>query len=286
MKIGIGLPATIPGVSGERILEWAKKADAGPFSSFGIIDRIAYSNYEALITLAAVAGATQRVRLMPSVLLAPVRNTGVLAKQAATLDAISGGRLTLGLGIGGREDDYRAAPASFNDRGKRFGEQLAQMKRIWSGQSAGEGVGPVGPPPSQAGGPEILIGGFAPAAVRRAGRLADGFLSPAPPDATTQLYSAVEEAWKTAGRAGKPRLVCATYYALGPNTEDRGRAYVRDYYAFMGPGAENAAQGVLTTPEAIRDALQRYSDIGTDEFILWPSVTDLDQVDRLAEIVG
>ncbi len=129
MKIGIGLPATIPGTEGKNILDWAKKADSGPFSTLGILDRLVFPNYEALITLAAVAGVTQRVRLMTTVLLAPLRNTALLAKQAASLDALSGGRLTLGLGIGGREDDYLAASVSFKTRGKRFEEKSGSLGR-------------------------------------------------------------------------------------------------------------------------------------------------------------
>src|SRR3954471_5892633 len=127
MDIGIGLPATIPGTKGSLILEWAKQADSGPFSSLGILDRLVYPNYEPLITLAAAAAVTERVRLMTTVLIAPLRGAGVLAKQAATIDALSSGRLTLGLGVGAREDDFRFAPASFHDRGRRFEEQLKLM---------------------------------------------------------------------------------------------------------------------------------------------------------------
>src|SRR5690348_12590032 len=108
MKVGIGLPATIPGVTGESVLEWARAADAGPFSSLGIVDRLVYGNYEPLVTLAAVAGATNRIRLMSTVILAPLRNAAVLAKQALSVDALSGGRFVLGLGVGGREDDFQA----------------------------------------------------------------------------------------------------------------------------------------------------------------------------------
>src|SRR5215471_1141694 len=160
MKIGIGLPATIPGVQGKHILDWAKKADSGPFSSLGILDRLVFPNYEPLITLAAVAGATQRVRLVTTVLLATLRNTAILTKQAASLDALSGGRLTLGLGVGGREDDFLAAPATFNNRGKHFNEQLTFLGRAWSGQPVSEQIGVIGPAPVQPGGPEILIGGY------------------------------------------------------------------------------------------------------------------------------
>src|SRR5207247_9837581 len=144
MRIGIGHPATIPGAKGQLILDWAKRADAGPFSSLGSLDRLVYPNYDALITLTAAAAVTQRIRLMTTVLLVPLHNAGLLAKQAASLDAISGGRLTLGVGIGAREDDFWAAPASFHDRGKRFETQLETMKRAWSGQPVAQDIGPVG----------------------------------------------------------------------------------------------------------------------------------------------
>src|SRR6266567_1223165 len=153
MKIGIGLPSAIPGVQGSLILEWAKQAEQGPFSSLGVLDRVVYGNYEPLMALAAVAGVTTRLRLMTTVLIATLRNTGILAKQAASLDALSGGRLTLGLGVGGREDDFLAAPADFKNRGKRFDAQLEQLARIWSGQAVSDQVGVIGPAPIQPGGP-------------------------------------------------------------------------------------------------------------------------------------
>src|SRR2546425_9934883 len=167
MKIGIGHPGTIPGVQGQLILEWARKADAGPFSSLGSLDRLVYPKYDALIPLRAAAAVTQRILLMTTVLLATLHNGVLLAKQAASLDALSGGRLTLGLGVGAREDDFRAAPASFHDRGKRFEQQLELMTRIWSGQPVDDETGPIGPSPVQPGGPEVLFGGSSPAAISR-----------------------------------------------------------------------------------------------------------------------
>src|SRR2546429_8476449 len=146
MKIGIGHPGTIPGVKGQLILDWAKRADAGPFSSLGSLDRLVYTNYDALITLTAAAAVTQRIRLMTTVLLVPLHNAGLLAKQAASLDAISGGRLTLGVGVGGREADFRAAPASFHDRGKRFEAQPETMRRGMPGPPPAEGIGAIRPP--------------------------------------------------------------------------------------------------------------------------------------------
>lgn len=202
MKVGIGLPSTIPNVCSDLVLEWAKRADNDRFSSLGIIDRLVYPNYESMMTLAAVASVTERARLMTTILIAPLRNTAVLAKQAATLDRISGGRLTLGLAIGGREDDFLAAAVPYKTRARRFEEQLRLMKRVWSGEAIGEGVGKIGPPPVQPRGPEILIGGYSPAAVLRASRFADGFIAAGgqDPQRVASIYRSVQDSWKAAGR--------------------------------------------------------------------------------------
>jgi alkanesulfonate monooxygenase SsuD/methylene tetrahydromethanopterin reductase-like flavin-dependent oxidoreductase (luciferase family) len=287
MDIAIGLPATIPGTSGSLVLEWAKQADSGPFSSLGILDRMVYPNYEPLITLAAAAAVTSRVRLMTTVLLAPLRRAGVLAKQAATIDALSGGRLTLGLGVGGREDDFNAAPASFYDRAARFEEQLDLMKRIWSGEPVSDEAGPVGPPPAQAGGPELLIGGYSATPIRRVGRWADGFISGgvADPEQVRQMFDLAQESWRAEGREGRLRLVATLYYALGPNAA-RGGDYIRHYYSYFGPAADDMARTIPSSPEAVEEVIRGFGEVGADEVVCWPTVAELDQVDRLAELVG
>jgi alkanesulfonate monooxygenase SsuD/methylene tetrahydromethanopterin reductase-like flavin-dependent oxidoreductase (luciferase family) len=287
MDIGIGLPATIPGTSGSLVLDWARRADSGPFSSLGILDRLVYPNYEPLITLAAAAAVTERVRLTTTILIAPLRRSGVLAKQATTLDALSGGRLTLGVGVGAREDDFQAAPASFHDRARSFEEQIELMRRVSSGEPVSDEVGPMGPPPAQPGGPELLIGGYSPAAIRRVGRWGDGFISGGIPDPVQvrQMFDVAEESWRAEGREGKPRLVSCFYYALGPNAE-RGGDYLRDYYTYFGPAADDMARSIPSSPEAIQGLIQGLGDVGADEVICWPTVAELDQVDRLAELVG
>lgn len=287
MDIGMGLPATIPGTSGSLVLDWARRADSGPFSSLGIIDRLVYPNYEPLITLAAAAAATERVRLTTTILIAPVRQAGVLAKQAATIDALSGGRLSLGVGVGAREDDFQAAPASYHDRGRRFEEQLELMRRVWSGGPVSEEIGPIGPPPARPGGPELLIGAYSPTAMQRVGRYGDGFISGGIPDPqqVRQMFDLVEESWKAEGREGRPRLVACFYYALGPNAE-RGGDYLRDYYSYFGPAADDMARSIPSSPEAVQGLIRGLADIGADEVICWPTVAELDQVDRLAELVS
>ena len=287
MKIGIGLPATTPGVQGKLILDWARQADAGPFSSLGLIDRIVYDNYEPLITLAAVAGATERIRLATTVLLAPLRNGALLAKQSASLDALSGGRLTLGLAVGSREDDYQIAETSLKNRGKRFVEQLALMERIWSGQLLEGENEPIGPKPGQPGGPEVLLGGNSPAAIQRVSRWGNGFITGGGgAGMARQAFDAVKKVWHEANRAGNPRLVSCSYFALGPQAADRASAYIQHYYSFLGPIAAQIAGGVPTTSEAVRDTIKAFADIGADELILWPCIAELDQISRLADLIG
>jgi alkanesulfonate monooxygenase SsuD/methylene tetrahydromethanopterin reductase-like flavin-dependent oxidoreductase (luciferase family) len=286
MQVSLGLPSTIPGVAGELLFDWARQADAGPFTSLGVIGRLVYPNYEPLITLAAMTSITRRIRLMSAALLGPLYNSGVLAKQVASIDALAGGRLTLGLGIGAREDDYRAAPSSFKQRGKTFDEQLVIMKRVWSGQPLGKGVGPIGPSTVQQGGPELLIGGRADTALKRVARWANGYISSeSNPQLALQNYRRVEEFWKAEGRTGRPRFVGITYFGLGPGAREHINAYLLEYYAFRGPAAEAIAHAASSTPEMVKETLRKFADIGMDELLFWPCVPQLEQVDRLADLV-
>src|SRR5213592_723693 len=117
MEIGIGLPATVPGVGRDDLLAWARRAEERGFSSLGAIDRLVYPNFEPLVALAAAAAVTERIRLATDILLAPLRGNGaLLAKQAATIDALSGGRLILGVAVGIRPDDFEAAGVDYDGR--------------------------------------------------------------------------------------------------------------------------------------------------------------------------
>src|SRR4051812_5695497 len=175
MDVGIGLPSTIDGVQGAQVLEWARRAEARGFSSLGTIDRIVYGNYEPLIALAAAAAVTERIRLATTILIAPYRLNGALvAKQAASVDRLSNGRLVFGVAVGAREDDYAVSGADLRTRGKQFDEMLALWQRIWSGESFGP-AGAVGPPPAKDR-PTLIIGGTADAAFQRAARYGDGWI--------------------------------------------------------------------------------------------------------------
>ncbi len=145
MDVGIGLPNAVPGLDGRLVMDWARSAEERGFSTLGTIDRVLFPNYESLIVLAAAAAVTERIRLMTDILISPLRNnTPVLAKQAASLDNISGGRLVLGLAPGVRDDDYKVSGVDFAARGRILDEQLAEMTRLWAGESV-SGLGGVGP---------------------------------------------------------------------------------------------------------------------------------------------
>src|SRR6266511_5473911 len=198
MQVGVGLPAAVPGTAGEVILEWARWAEGGPFASLGVLDRVAYDNYDPFVSLAAAAAVTSRLRLVTMVIIAPLRGPTLLAKEAASLDALSGGRLTLGLAIGARHEDYEVTGVDHADRGKRFDEQLAYLREAWED-------GRIGPRPSQPDGPELLVGGSGGRAFARAARYAHGYVhGGGPPRAFASAASKAWAAWTDAGRPGAP----------------------------------------------------------------------------------
>ena len=278
MNIGVGLPTSTSGISGQLLLDWAKRADAGPFSSLGVVDRVAYQNYEPFTALAAAAAVTRRVRLATMVVIAPLRNTAILAKQAASLDVLSGGRLTLGLAVGARGEDYQVSGIDSRGRGRRFGEQLEAIRDLWE-------EGKIGPTPN-APGPRVLVGGSSGEALARMARYADGYMhAGGPPRAFGGAAAKAVAAWSDLGRPGRPILWGMGYFALGDGT-DAGAQYLRHYYAFTGPFAEKIAAGNLTSPGAIADFIRGYEDAGCDELVLFPTVSNIEQIERLAEVIG
>ncbi len=278
MKIATGIPNAVPGADGPALVEFARRADAAGFSSLGTIGRIVFDGHEELIALAAAAGATCRIRFATTVLIGPPRDAALLAKQAATLQSVSGGRFTLGLGVGYRDDDFRATGTldRYPRRGAVLDEMVATLREVWAGK--GEPA-PIGPALAGVGPPELLLGGGAPPALRRAGRLADAFLSvPLPAEAVQAQYATVCEAGRPA-----PRLAVPSYFALGDGIE-AGRQGMASYYAFGGEDfVRQMVASLLTTPEAIRARVAEIEAIGADELYFWPQATDPAQVDLLRE---
>ena len=275
MRIGVGLPAMVPGASGADVLDWATTAEARDFSTLGVLDRIVYPNHEPLTTLAVAAGATRRIRLTTTVLLGATRSPAVLAKQAATLHELSGGRLELGLAAGGRRDDFDVTGTSFTRRGRNLDELVTTLRRTWRD-------GEIGPTPAAP--PPVLVGGHSEAAMRRAAGLADGWISgsgSAEPyaDRLTRLH----KAWAEAGRTDEPRLVALAYFALGPDGSALAREYLGGCYRGMGRYAERVIGETLLTRDALARTAAEYAGAGCQELVLFPCSADLRQLDLLTD---
>src|SRR4051812_11593272 len=282
MDIGIGIPNSVRGTTGPELLEWARRAEAAGFSSLGTNGRGAYPSYGELTVFAAAGAVTERIGFLSDILLAPTRDTAGLAKQAATVHQLTGGRLTLGLGVGGREDDYRLTGRDFTARGQRFDQQLSDLRRAFAGEPLLEGSAPG--VPDGAGPVPILGGGNPGAAIRRTVEFGVGGTGGGmPPQMIAPFVERVRAAWRDAGREGSPRIVALNYFGLG-DTEEQSRGYLLDYYGFLGAEtAEMVAGSAHRSPEAIRDVITRFEAAGVDELILDPTVGDPAQVDLLAE---
>ncbi len=293
MKIGMNLPVMVPGLDRGTVLEWARRVDAGPYASLAAGERITFPNPELLVTMSAAAAVTEHVRLALTVVVLPMHSPVLLAKQIATLDVLSAGRVTLGLGIGARVEDYRAVGAAFEPRRlPRMEQQIALMRRVWAGENVVEGaLRPVEPFPVQAGGPELLAGALAPHAVRRAARWADGLCGFSFGPSAKEVafaYDTARAAWCDAGRGTAPRLVMSFWFALGPKARKQLDEYLYRYLGFLGDDVARAlAAGVHTTSvSALREAMRMLADLGTDEVLLVPTTADPDEVNRVADICG
>ena len=279
MEVGIGLPSAVRGVDRSGIVEWARRAEQAGFSSLGTLDRIAYPNYESLIALAAAAAVTERIGLMTDILIAPLRsNTALLAKQAATIDSLSGGRLTLGLAVGGRADDFELSGVDFYRRGHIFEQQLNEMTSIWRGETS------VGPAPATGDRPGLLVGGSSDAAFQRAARHADGWtMGGGTPDMFAQALEKLNLVWSAAGRQGTPRTAALLYFVIDDNAEQLAARSLGDYYAFLGDYAQQIVAGAAKSAETVNQYLSAFEAAGADEVICFPASTGVEQVDRLAD---
>jgi alkanesulfonate monooxygenase SsuD/methylene tetrahydromethanopterin reductase-like flavin-dependent oxidoreductase (luciferase family) len=280
MKIGIGLPAAVPDVDATTIGPWAAAAEHAGFASVGVIDRLVYDNLEPLTALAAAAARTERVELLTTVLNVGWRaNPVLLAKQMASVDQLSGGRLTAGLGLGGWPEDHEASGVPTSGAGARLRDTLATMRRVWAGSVQGQG-GPTHRLPE--GRPALLFGGLVPAAHRRAATEGQGWVAPLMGQQTLEEgAAAVREAWASAGRAGEPRIATGRYVSLGHRADAIAEEYIRHYYGDEAVPVVRA--DTLTSAARIRDELDRLATTGVTDVVLYPCSTDIGQVELVAE---
>jgi alkanesulfonate monooxygenase SsuD/methylene tetrahydromethanopterin reductase-like flavin-dependent oxidoreductase (luciferase family) len=256
---------------------------------------MAFDNPDALTLLGAVAAWTSRVEVVTTVVVPQLHDPVMLAKALATADVLTKGRLTVGLGVGGRREDYVAVAA---DPATQTMAELASraltMKRVWSGQKVTEAFRPVGPPPVQPGGPSLLVGTLGPKTLRSAVTWADG-LAGVSMDldlaAIASLFDVARVAWSEAGRAA-PRLATSTWFALDDGDGSAREQVHRHLLHYMNwlpvslvdPLAR--VSGFAGTEAELRDLLKRLEDLGTDELHLIPTGSDVSQVERVAALLA
>jgi alkanesulfonate monooxygenase SsuD/methylene tetrahydromethanopterin reductase-like flavin-dependent oxidoreductase (luciferase family) len=291
MEIGVALPQMAPGYGPGTTTAWARGADEGPFSSVSAGERVTFSNPEMVASLAAAAAVTSRVRIFANLWVLPVHAVAMVAQQVNTLDQLADGRLSVAVGVGAREDDYRALDRPYAARHARLDEQVVELKKLLAGEPPFPGADPVGPEGVQPGGPELLAGAAGPKAMRRASAWADGvsgFSISGRAEEVSKTNSMADRCWDEAGR-GTPRKVNGTFFALGVDDSLRTlRAFVVRYLGFLGPGHAEALAGDVraATPEAITEILDGAEAAGCDEFILVPGTVDLRALDAIAELIA
>ena len=284
MDVGIGLPNASRGVTAEQLINFGRAAERENFPSLGALDRVVFHSYEPLVTFAAIAAATERIRLTTAVLLAPLRNTAVLAKQAAAVHNFSGGRLVLGMGLGARDDDYETTDFEMGPKGRRFSGQLEELKRIWEGEERGH-AGAVGPAPEGAP-PKIIVGGGVDASFKRAAKYGDGWImGGGTPEQFAEGREKALAAWEAEGREGEPRLMALAYYSLGQRSAE-GVEAIRDYYDWLGEYADQIAASVAADADTVKAYVAAYEEAGCDELLLFAGTGDEDQVTELRQAVG
>lgn len=276
-----------------ELLEWCRSVDEGPWSSLAVPERVTYPSHSWTVQLAAAAALTERVRLWTTIIVLPAHPEVQVAKDLASIDRISEGRLTAGVGVGGREHDYRALGAPFDHRWQRMDDQVATMRRVWAGDAPFDGADPVGPPPVQPGGPPVVAGVMGPKALARAARWADGVddastITGVDGDLAAAAFARVREAWRAAGRTDVPHISASLWYALGDGALDRVQGYAYEYLRILGDDLARAMADSATTasPDALRAAVDTLTAAGCDELFLVPTTTDPTELTRTRDALG
>lgn len=292
MEIGVALPQMAADYAPTTTLDWARRIDAGPFSSVSAGERVTFTNPEMVAALAACAAVTERVRIFANLWVLPQHPMPMVAQQIGTLDQISGGRLEVAVGVGGREDDYRALDTPFAKRHQALDDKVAELKRLLAGEPPFEGAAPVGPTCVHLSGPRILAGAMGPKAMARAAVWADGVSGFSISGDTAEIArgnALADRCWDEAGRIEKPRKVSGCFVALG--TDDNAatlHAFTSRYLGFLGTDLAEAiaATAQTNTEDALHRVIAGAAKAGCDEFILVPATADLRCLDALTSVTA
>jgi len=265
------LPTMVPH-DREQTRAWCRAADDGPWSSLAVPERITYPSHALMVELAAAAAWTERVRLWSTIVILPMHDPVLTAKELASVDVLCDGRLTVGVGVERRWD--------------RLDRAVERMRAIWRGEAPFDGADPVGPSPIQAGGPPLIAGAMGPKSVARAARWASGvdgaWTLDGDEGAMRDAFGMIAAAWRDAGRSDAPHRSSSIWYALGDDAEPRLRAYARQYMQIFGDDVAAWAGSAVTcfTPDALRNAVDAAAAAGADEFFLVPTTADPAELDR------
>jgi len=292
MDIAMTMPTMIAHGRHET-LDWCEAIDQGPWSSLAVPERVTYPSHSWIVELSAAAAITQRVRLWTTIIVLPAHDAVDVAKQLASVDQLSAGRLTVGIGVGGREHDYRAIDGNFDRRWSRMDEQVETMRRVWSGEPPFDGADPVGPPPIQAGGPPFVAGAMGPKALARAAKWAIGVddgstVFGIDPAATEAAFTRIREAWSAEGRSDAPHISASLWYALGDGAQERLYDYGYSYMKIFGEEVGTMMAGMLSTStaESLRQSVSTLESLGCDELFLVPTTTDVTELNRTRDALG
>ena len=288
------MPVMEPGLDARLLRQWARGVDEGPFSSLCWGERIAFGNPEAITLLGALAAWTDRVPLVTTVVVPQLHDPVLLAKSLATGDLLCGGRLTVGVGVGGRHEDYRAVGADPSTQTRaEMARRVDVMKRVWAGERLSDSVLPVGPAPVQQGGPRLLVGTTGPRTLRSAAAWADG-LAGITLDLDTarqgELFDIARAAWAAAGKPA-PHLATSFWFAIGDPAQARARIHrhLRRYMNWIPADIVDAMAptvGFAGTEEQLAGVLRSFAAIGADEIHLIPTDSDVEQLRRAADVVA
>jgi len=310
MKVGIFLPLESSDARPDLVASFARRAEEAGFATLSLLDRLIWENYDPQIAMAFAAGATSRIGLQTSILIAPLHPTVLLAKQLVSLDNLADGRLTVGVGLGGHPRDYEAAGVDWHKRGRILDAQLEELHRLWDGDSpycqpAVTAFDRFGPKPLRSGGPRLLVGG-AVKSVERAARYADGFIcgwaagieeghivaysgmtngGTIGPDRFVDKVSAVHKAWSDAGRTDRPYVVATAYFSLMGN-EEMPQHYLGRFYRHDEGLYDAALRATASAPERIIEILKTYEADGADEVHLVPATREPAELDRLVPVLA
>ena len=292
MKIGICLPYMKAGLTRDDYRDWFRLVEEGPYHAVSCGERVHGPTCDMRVVLAAAAMATERVEITPTLYVLPMHNATRVAKEVATLDLLSGGRVKqIAVGYGGREQDYQAMGAAFRGRYGRMDRQVAEMRAVWAGEEMIPGCGPIGPTPVQPGGPRILAGAIGPKAIARCARWADGLYAWSGNGEAAELantFDTMDRAWEAAGRSEAPYRMGGFWYTLADNGQQKLYDYVYDYLAIAGPEiATMMAQSVhRSSPEAVLEALDNAEAAGCEELFMVPATAELTELERLTDLLA